>query len=67
MATTVLDSLAAATTALKDATDRVDSAYRSLEYVAPKLADETRVLSLRAEDVLVRVAHAMEALQGVAL
>lgn len=62
-----LESLATATTALKDATDRVDTAYRSLEYVAPKLADEARVLSLRTEDVLVRVAHAMEALQGVAL
>ncbi|NYI99581.1 hypothetical protein HNR19_000280 [Nocardioides thalensis] len=63
----VLDSLSEATGALKDATDRAEVAYRSLEYVAPKLAEEARRLALQAEDVLVRVAHAQEALSGVSL
>lgn len=64
---TSMDSLSEATGALKEATDRAEVAYRALEYVAPKLAEEARGVALRAEDVLVRVAHAQEALQGVAL
>lgn len=62
-----LESLSEATRALKDATDRAEMACRSLEYVAPRLAEEARKLALQAEDVLVRVAHAQEALQGVSL
>ncbi len=64
---TALDSLSEATGALKEATDRAEVAYRSLEYVAPKLAEEARRVALQAEDVLMKVAHAQEALLGAGL
>lgn len=64
---TVMDALADATKCLQEATDRVDVAHRSLEHISPKLANEARSLGLQAEDVLMRVTHAAEALQGSGL
>jgi hypothetical protein len=61
----ILDSAATAMNVLKDATDSAENALRSLDGIAPMLAEEARTLALHSEDLLRKVSHAARSmLQG---